>query len=131
MRYTTHMKQGILEMKLLLNSQRQLMRDNSGHNQRMARNGKDSIDYMPVLKLFTPWGRCTWLLTEIDADGDTMFGLCDLGQGCPELGYVSLAELQSLRGPMGLTVERDMHFVADKSLAAYAREAQTARRIAA
>jgi hypothetical protein len=36
----------------------------------------------------------TKLLTEIDpGDDDTAFGLCDLGLGCPEVGYVSLSEL--------------------------------------
>ena len=32
-----------------------------------------------------------------------MFGLCDLG--FPELGYVSLSEMQGVRGPFGLGVE--------------------------
>ncbi len=118
-------------MKILLNSQKQTMRDNSAHNQRMERSGKDSEDFMPVVKLFTPWGGSTWLLTEIDADGDTMFGLCDLGQGCPELGYVSLSELEAVRGRFGLTIERDMHFVADKTLSVYADEARAKGRIAA
>jgi Protein of unknown function (DUF2958) len=39
-------------------------------------------------------------------DPDHLFGLCDLGL---ELGYVSLAELTPLRGPLGLPVERDEH----------------------
>ncbi len=55
--------------------------------------------------------------------------LCDLGQGFPELGYVSLAELQSVRGPFGLQVERDLHFTASKPISAYAREARLAERI--
>jgi len=56
----------------------------------------------PVVKLFTPDGGCTWLLTEIDPeDPDIAFGLCDLGFGCPELGSVSLSELESVRGQLG------------------------------
>ena len=52
------------------------------------------IDFRPVVKLFTPDGAATWLLTEIDpAYQDIVFGLCDLGMGCPELGSVSLAVL--------------------------------------
>lgn len=49
--------------------------------------------------------------------------------GCPELGYVSLAELETVRGPFGLPVERDQWFEADRPLSAYAREASAACRI--
>ncbi len=38
-------------------------------------------DHVPVVNLFDPTGPATWLLTELDADGDTLFGLCDLGFG--------------------------------------------------
>ena len=45
-------------------------------------------DFVPVVKLFTPDPGAIWLLTELDPDdADTAFGLCDLGLGCPELGY--------------------------------------------
>lgn len=77
----------------------------------------------PVAKFFCPWGAATWLISEIDADG-VMFGLCDLGHGHPELGYVALSELQALRGPWGLQIERDIHFTSDKTLAAYADAAR-------
>jgi hypothetical protein len=43
--------------------------------------------------------------------------------GFPELGTVSLSELASVNGPCGLTIERDLHFTASKTLSAYAREA--------
>jgi hypothetical protein len=90
----------------------------------------DGFDPPPVVKLFTPDADATWLLTEIDQDDhDHAFGLCDLGQGFPDLGYVSLAELQSVRGPLGLPIERDLHFVATKAISAYAREARYAERI--
>ena len=98
-------------------------------------NGRQSIendDFDPplVVKLFTPDAGATWLLTEIDPDDhDHAFGLCDLGQGFPELGYVSLAELQSVRGRLGLPIERDLHFVATKAFSAYSREARHAERI--
>jgi hypothetical protein len=52
------------------------------------------------------------------------FGLCDLGMGESELGYVSLTELLAVRGKLGLPVERDEHFEADKTLSAYADEAR-------
>ncbi len=91
---------------------------------------KDNFDPPPVVKLFTPDAGATWLLTEIDPhDHDHAFGLCDLGHGFPELGYVSLAELQSVRGRLGIPVERDLHFVATKAISAYTREARLTGRI--
>ena len=104
------------------------------HAQLLA-NGRQSCDRedfdpAPVVKLFTPDGCATWLLSEIDPDDpDHAFGLCDLGQGFPELGYVSLDELSTVRGRLGLPIERDRHFEADKSIGRYAREARMAGRI--
>ena len=73
----------------------------------------------PVLKLFGG-SSATWLITDIDPDGDTLFGLCDLGMGTPELGYVSLSELKSIKfPPFGLPIERDRWFEADKTLTDY------------
>ena len=92
----------------------------------------DDRDGPPIVKLFTPDGAATWLISEVDPDDpDRLFGLCDLGLGFPELGYVSLAELSSVRGRLGLPVERDLHFVADKPLSAYAEEACKLGRIVA
>ena len=79
------------------------------HAQLLA-NGRQSLnnddfDPPPVVRLFTPDAGATWLLTEIDPDDhDHAFGLCDLGHGFPELGYASLAELQSVRGRLGLSL---------------------------
>ena len=64
-------------------------------------------------------------------DPDRLFGLCDLGMGFPELGYVSLSELKEVRGPFGLGVERDRSFRADKTLGAYAAEARPLGRVVA
>lgn len=103
----------------------------NGRAQREAIDkGNDAVDFKPVIKLFTPDAQCTWLITELDADG-LLFGLCDLGLGCPELGYVSLVELASVRGRLGLPVERDLHFTAAKTLSAYAEEARIAGHIVA
>lgn len=104
---------------------------------RLLRNGRKSaegilIDPLPVVKLFTPDGTGTWLLTELDPDDpDRAFGLCDLGAGSPELGFVSLSELKTLRGRLGLPIERDRHFVGDKPLSTYAEEARRSGRIVA
>ena len=79
------------------------------------------------MKLFTPDAGCTWLLTELDPeDPDIAFGLCDLGMGCPELGCVRISELESVRGRLGLPVERDLHFRAQAPLSVYARAAWNA-----
>src|SRR5215212_3159024 len=85
----------------------------------------EDLDPPPVVKLFTPDASATWLLTELDpADPDRAFGLCDLGLGCPELGWVSLAELATIRGRLGLPVKRDLAFVADRPLSGYVEDAQ-------
>ena len=82
-----------------------------------------SCDHKPVVKLFTPDANATWLFSELESDGDTLFGLCDLGLGAPELGYASLTEISCLRGRFGLLVERDRHFRASKTLSEYADDA--------
>jgi hypothetical protein len=94
-------------------------------------NGENADPY-PVVKLFTPDASATWLLAELDpADPDLAFGLCDLGLGCPELGYVRLSELTAVRGPLGLAIERDLYFTPSHSLAEYAAEAHDRGRIRA
>ena len=59
-----------------------------------------------VVKFFDSGGVATWWATEFDGE-DTFFGFADLGlgQGCAELGYFSLSELQSLG-----RIERDRYF---------------------
>lgn len=98
---------------------------------RLLANGAAEIEtnHVPVVKLFNPVGAATWLLTELDADGDTLFGLCDLGFGFPELGSVSLAELQAVKGPLGLGIERDLHFAPRFPLSVYAEAARIAGHI--
>jgi hypothetical protein len=60
-----------------------------------------------VVKYFTPSSSWTWYATEFDGE-DTFFGLVD-GQ-FKELGYFSLRELEEVRGPMGLPIERDLYW---------------------
>ena len=104
----------------------------NGRQQAAVRATCAEIDFYPVVKLFTPDAGATWLLTEIDPEEpDLAFGLCDLGLGFPELGSVSLSELASVRGRLGLPVERDRHFVAKKPLSAYTEEASEAGHIRA
>jgi hypothetical protein len=64
-----------------------------------------------VVKFFNPMGSQTWEIVEgsYQEDMDTwlLFGKCDLGYG-PEWGYVTLAELESLKVGFGLGIERDI-----------------------
>jgi len=105
--------------QLIANCQAQIVRMDLGDR---------DIDFKPVVKLFTPDAQCTWLLTELGLD-DIAFGLCDLGLGTPEIGFVCMREIRELRGPLGLPVERDLHFDASKTLSAYAQEARAFGRI--
>lgn len=64
-------------------------------------------DPLVRVKFFTPWTNWTWYAIEFDGE-DLFFGLVDGFE--LELGYFSLTELESVRGPGGLTIERDLHF---------------------
>jgi len=64
-------------------------------------------DAIVQVKFFTPWTSWSWYAIEFDGN-DLFFGLVD-GM-CQEFGYFSLKELESLQGPAGLKVERDIHF---------------------
>src|SRR5258708_10149567 len=100
------------------------------HVQLLVNALADSNDHHPVIKLFTPDGAATWLISEVDPDDpDRLFGLCDLGLGFPELVYVSLKEITALRGPLGLPVERDEHFLSYKPFTVYAHEAPARGRV--
>lgn len=84
----------------------------------------------PVVKLFGG-GAMTWLLTELDPqDHDIAYGLCDIGQGTPELGSVRLSELEAQAfPPFNLGVERDLYFKPTMSIGRYAALARQAGRI--
>lgn len=85
----------------------------------------EQCDPLPVVKLFTLDAHATWLLTELDPDdGDTAFGLIDLGMGTPQLGHVRLSVLEGIRGPRNLAVVRDLHFTPKRRLSEYARLAE-------
>jgi hypothetical protein len=63
----------------------------------------------PICKLFTPWGRATWLITGIE-DG-ILYGYADLGMGCVEWGGIeSVESLEAIRGPFNLKIERDLYW---------------------
>ena len=87
----------------------------------------EGADHKPVVKFFDPCGAATWLITEMSAeDNDILFGLCDLGMGFPELGYVRLSELEGVKGRLGLGIERDLHFEGRFPISVYAEAARQA-----
>ena len=90
-----------------------------------ARADGQARDPLPVVRLFTPDAHLTWLLASLDpTDGDTAYGLIDLGLGMPELGTVKLSDLESIVGPRKQPVMRDRYFQAARPLSEYLRLAQ-------
>ena len=64
-------------------------------------------DKIVYAKFFTPDSNWTWFILEWDGE-DTLFAMVHGHE--KELGYVSVTELEEIRGPLGLKVERDIHF---------------------
>ena len=65
------------------------------------------LEAKSLVKFFTPDSNWTWYASEFDGE-DIFFGLVSGFE--VELGYFSYSELKSVRGPMGLPIERDLHF---------------------
>ena len=90
-----------------------------------ARAAGQPTDPLPVVRLFTPDAHATWLLVSLDpADGDTAFGIMDVGIGMPELGEIRLSDLASIVGPNKQPILRDRYFKAVRPLSEYLRLAQ-------
>ncbi len=64
-------------------------------------------DPLVICKFFTPDAGWTWYTLEFDGT-DVFFGW--VGGHEQELGYFLLSELETIRGPLGLPIERDLHF---------------------
>lgn len=92
--------------------------------QLLANGRQRGADHVPVVKFFNPFGEGVWLATELDEDGDVMFGLADIG--CPELGSWSFSELESIRLPFGMGIERDLLFTGDFPISVWAEAARAA-----
>lgn len=104
-------------MRLITDKHLEVLLENG---RKAARNLE--FDPYPVVKLFTPDANATWLIAEADPeDPDILYGLCDLGLGFAEPGSVRLSEILEVRGALGLPVERDVYFAADRPLSEYAR----------
>jgi hypothetical protein len=90
-----------------------------------TRSAALDFDPLPVVKLFTPDAHATWLLAALDpADGDTAWGLCDVGIGMPELGTVRLSDLLAIVGPLNQPILRDRYFQPTRTLSEYMRLAR-------
>lgn len=89
------------------------------HSANTGESAKDAI-----IKFFDPCGAATWYISEampLDEEGEPtdivnakdwhMYGFCNLGNpSMAEYGYVLLSQLQSVKGPLGLGIERDNWF---------------------
>ncbi len=64
-------------------------------------------DKMVHYKFFTPWSNWTWYAMECDGE-HYCFGFVEGHED--ELGYFSLKELASVKGPFGLKIEKDRFF---------------------
>ena len=67
----------------------------------------DEQDPMVICKFLTPDSSWTWYAIEFDG-GDVFYGWV-IGHFA-EFGAFRLSELESLRGPWGLPIERDLYF---------------------
>ena len=71
---------------------------------------ESSKDPIVVAKFFNPCGSGTWYATEYNPENKTFFGYVSLfGDYNDEWGYFMLSELESVKGPFGLGIERDRH----------------------
>lgn len=76
-------------------------------------DGKPKNEVRIQAKLFNPVGAATWYITEYDPEEKIAFGFANLGDDQnAELGYISIEELENLRLPYGLKIERDRYFEA-------------------
>lgn len=74
---------------------------------RLYSGEQQGLGAQAVVKYFCPWNQWTWYASEFDG-GDIFFGLVSGYE--VELGYFSLSELETIRGPLGLGIERDLYF---------------------
>jgi hypothetical protein len=97
----------------------------NGEAAKVAHAEDREIDPFPVVQYFAG-GSAIWLITEMDPDDhDRLFGLCDLGHGSPELGYVSLQELSKVQYHNGVPmVEREYSWVGMAPLSSYVKVAR-------
>jgi hypothetical protein len=62
-----------------------------------------------VAKYFNPMGSATWYAIEYIPEQEVCYGYVT-GMAYDEFGYFSIQELQAIRLPLGLKIERDLYF---------------------
>ncbi len=67
-------------------------------------------DPLVIAKLFDPCGSASWFLLEYDPVEKRAFGYVT-GMTSDELDYISLTEMESIKGLLGIGIEQDMYFV--------------------
>lgn len=100
--------------------------------EQLLKNGSNpDSDHKPVVRLFMNNTSCTWLISEMYSDQPGLaFGLCDLGSGCPELGYCFLPEIQEAENlDKGIKLVCDETFIGNFSMLAYVSAARKHQRI--
>ena len=70
---------------------------------------ESTSDPVVIAKFFDPVGSATWYATEYDPERNICFGYVT-GLGFDEWGSFSIDELESIKRPFGLGIERDIHF---------------------
>jgi len=110
-------------MILLTHDLRLALRVNAVNSLVAQARGED-FNPAPLVKFFSPISAATWLATELYDDDDTLFGLADLGFGCPELGVFSLSEMAGIRLPFGMRIKRDLSFESIHPLSTWADRAR-------
>ncbi|MBU2512136.1 DUF2958 domain-containing protein [bacterium] len=90
-------------MKLITPEFKELLKDYPLYSQ------ENEEDPLVVAKFFDPCGSATWLILEYDPKEAIAFCYV-MGLSHDEFGYTSLIELESIKRPFGLTIERDLYF---------------------
>ena len=100
--YTSTMKERFVISQKLLSEQEKAQLPG------LYANEAQGLSALARVKFFTPWASWTWYASECDGD-DICFGLV-IGH-VVEVGYFSLSELEEIRGPLGLRVEKARDFM--------------------
>ena len=79
--------------------------------ERFEKIGDQSLSTDPIIvaKFFNPCGSATWYATEYDKENEICFGYVT-GMAFDEWGTFSIKELESIKLPFGLGIERDIYF---------------------
>jgi Protein of unknown function (DUF2958) len=80
-------------------------------------------DHAPVVCWYCPTGIAKWLVSEI-VDEETAFGLCDLGFGYPELGYIHLPDLEECDKSFMFGIDRKTQVLPNFPMSVYAEAAR-------